>query len=368
MKKRNFVKSIVVLGISFMVIVGYISNAYATDTFAYDPDAGKILTAEEVRMADDKIALISILEAKQLQLESQIKYVAAKSCSRATEVNEEISLLDKEIEAISQELYDLGVAKPSEVMLKKLVGENSKTVSDNARYAGHPSDFVSALEDKYNAWGYSTIGTDDRQQYHIILRYKSDPNFSQSGSVIFLGEYETGSDLAEQFLSMCVDMVVNMMSEELPIVSKFPWEYLFDTKPNSQVISCPGDNSVSGDYGIVSNMKFVAVYNEITEDWEFVLSTSRVIATYELRAKVLVDNTYWEIQTIQSATGEEIAGRFHYSIKDATDAFAEGICKNTCLTEWIWRCTVVENGRTITKNIVELTLPASSRIIDYVDW
>ncbi len=55
---------------------------------------------------------------------------------------------------------------------------------------------------------------------------------------------------------------MNKMLEEIPLVRVVPWEYLFESQPDSQVISCTGQDSVFGDYGIVTNMKFVAVYND----------------------------------------------------------------------------------------------------------
>lgn len=80
------------------------------------------------KVVDDKIAQISMLEMKQSQLEAQIEYVAARSYSRVNEVNEELALIDEEIEAINQELYDLGAAKPSETMINKLVDNQNGTV------------------------------------------------------------------------------------------------------------------------------------------------------------------------------------------------------------------------------------------------
>lgn len=370
MKKRNFIKRIIALGIGVMISISCTGNlvyAVENDTLLCDSDVRKIVTAEEAKIIDDKIAEISALEMQQLQLEAQVKYVAAKSYSRIDEVEEKISYIDDEINMITQDLYDLGAEKPSESMIDKLINNQNENVSNAARYAGQPSDFVTALEDKYNALGYYTTGTDGRQQYHIILRYGSDPEFCQSGAVVFLREYKTGSTLAKQFLNMCVDMIVNKMLEEIPLVSVVPWEYLFESQPGSQVISCPGQDSVFGDYGIVTNMKFVAVYND-SGNWDFVLSTNRILATYTLRAAVMANNnSYVKTETILTATGEEIAGRFHYSSKDATDAFESGEFVNTCMTEWIWRTRVVENGNTIIKNIVELYLPSSSRIVDYIN-
>lgn len=103
-------------------------------------------------------------------------------------------------------------------------------------------------------------------------------------------------------------MVVNTLLGEIPVLGNVPCDEMFPTTPGSQVLSCPGEDSVSGNYGIVSHMKFVAVYNENTESWDFVLSTSRILAEYELRAKVLVDNWDWRFVIIQKGENEEIAG------------------------------------------------------------
>ncbi len=86
---------------------------------------------------------------------------------------------------------------------------------------------------------------------------------------------------------------------------------------------------------------------------------------YELRARILVDNSKWEFFNLVSEDGLEIEGDFYSAKEDAAEAIANGgIAKNTCIKEWIWNYKKRVNGKTSTFEVVDLYLPAPDSIFN----
>ena len=281
-------KKVIAFGMSMMISVGCMSSVYATDdVLTYDASVGKIVTDEEAMLIEEKLAEISKLELQRNNLVERIEVVAVKSYCDKDEIEAEIASIDNEISVLNQEIYELGATTLSDNMLEKLI-------SNKARVA-HPSEYVEVLEDKYTVVAYTTFGENLQQQYHILLKPKNDPDFTQNGAVLVFGENTSNAikqdELVNATLSLSADWVLsNVGGGYAKFFDIMPWELIEGLFSEAETVSCDDVDSMTVQYGMISQVKFVFVLDD-DGYWKLGVSTSRVFCYYELRTRILVDNS-----------------------------------------------------------------------------
>lgn len=316
----------------------------------------RILSEAEAQQIEDKVAQINCLKMELIQLEkksidencniSRISNAEEEGiitdADKVNEIEKQIDILKEDIVAMGGEISIEQIAQNID-MRDALSALNSEYAIQSTHSSWHPSEIAEQFEDAYDIVAYVTFGENLQQQYHIIFSGKGkDPYLSKTipgdRNIVLSKEFAEGSSAAQVWL----DSLVKIYADKLigtglgllhPIFNFLPWELLTTEKPSVRAISSDSNSSTK----IVSpcvnaSVKFVYVYNDVSDTWSYVLSTSRIFVTYSVNFNVYVNGTHYN--SSKDYNNIMVSGDYDNAKEDASQAFSTNRTMNTCINRW----------------------------------
>ena len=156
-----------------------------------------------------------------------------------------------------------------------------------------------------------------------------------------LDEIDKGSDeakkLLEAGLEVCVNILWDRLKEELEgyeyiynaiKVAEYSPSSLFKMNAGFEKILSEGDALVCT-VSTASTIKFVYVYDEEADEWQYVLTTSYAHCSITHTVCVFIDGE--PLHDSVDYNDVMVYGDYNDAIEDASYAFSEGETMNTCL-------------------------------------
>ena len=316
-------------------------------------EVGEVVTAAESELIEDKLEEVGALKLEIAKLKEQIEYTPAKSYSRINEINEEITAKEGEIDRLRQEIEELGAETSVEKVFSELGISSGSSEVDSMNNgismcsSFTPSDIVDTFDEAYDMTGMRKITYVDGKmqlQYHVIFQTKEckDPYLTLRGyDVLLLDEIDKGSEeakkLLEATLEVCANILWDRLKEELEdyeyiykamTVAEYTPSSLFEVDAGFEKISSVGE-SLTCTVASASTIKFVYVYNEDADEWEYALTTSYAHCSITHTISVFIDGE--PLNKSVDYNDVMVYGNYNDAIEDAGYAFSKGETMNTCL-------------------------------------